>query len=957
MRLQCLGGLVLEDSDFSQRASLALLAYLAIEGKQSKNQLAAILYPNTEDDKKGVLELLRRLSNEGDLISIRGEMVELVISSDAQEFQDFLRKRNLKEALQLYTGRFLEDLENYQRFQNDVYFEWLFSVRETLQARAVQAHLNIAEEEAFNERFKAASEYALAASRLEAEVSVATPQDYRRIHTLLLAAEHPQSSHVADEAYSIYSDLMLCETPMEARARLTRTYNFPSLPKLYGRESEIQDLCSSLSSGTRLLNIVGMAGVGKSVIATETALRLRDNSLTKDSLGFISFRDKQIENPTQLCNLMAKSLDLAIPKDAIDTRTVSESIADQSILILLDDFEQHSHLVTLLNLLLKNCPRLVFLITSRKVLDSPLEEVYWLKGLSYPSETKKVLDNRTVDNTVVQVPTKEKVNESFTAIDYLKAMVTQQLGTKTIDDSSSSEKFSLLSYLTEGNPLIMKLLSEWHFLPDIQSMVKHVLPSNYKSENKNKNLSVLFESWLESLSSEERECLKRLQVFQSSFQIQDCLNIGLADPATLQRLVKSSFLEDEGIGRFRMHRLLNHFLQTQHNCDVSWYLRFSDYTLQLLRKNKASNKLDELPILLQQDNENLKSAWDIAIEHFSTYEALTTLADSASGLRRYFELSNQINSPWLLESLQSAIDKAIENNALEQSYILQAELAWLNMRLGNYIEACHLAKNAEQSDSHACQMIVQDCLHSCYAVLGQYDDAMQYAKLKLSRFQDNNLEHASALGNYALLACELGNYQEAEISLEKAYKVFLNEGKQSKQVWLCNAFSKLYIAQQEWSSSQIWCDKGINLAEKLQLSFWLPRLYLAKSQISLGLANHTLALQDCCHAKTLAEEAERTVLIAECLIQKAYIALAEKQLTNCETYLVEAKQHLMLSENVIRKQQLELAYAEYYWQQQNNQKFEEQLKRLQKASQTLTACDAFKLEVLSSKLEQVKLVQ
>lgn len=151
LRLSTFGGLSLRNAREvttgagSQRSRLALLAVLAVAGERgvTRDKLLALFWPDADQDrargalKQAIYTLRRDLGNEdvvvgtGDIRLNRG-----VITADVQDFQDAVAAGDLRRAVAVYTGPFLDGV--YLR-SNAEFERWSSDERARLQAAYVDA--------------------------------------------------------------------------------------------------------------------------------------------------------------------------------------------------------------------------------------------------------------------------------------------------------------------------------------------------------------------------------------------------------------------------------------------------------------------------------------------------------------------------------------------------------------------------------------------------------------------------------------------------------------------------------------------------------------------------------------------------------------------------------------------------------------------------------------------------
>jgi predicted ATPase len=148
-----------------------------------------------------------------------------------------------------------------------------------------------------------------------------------------------------------------------------------------GREAE-SALLQELLSTSRLVTLVGMGGVGKTTLACHTAARLRPQF--GDGAWWVELAE--LRQGGLLTELVAAELGVRDQMGRALADVLADFLAPRHTLLVLDNCE---HLIDdtakLAEALLRDCPQLQILATSREVLDIEGEAVLRLSPLSCPA--------------------------------------------------------------------------------------------------------------------------------------------------------------------------------------------------------------------------------------------------------------------------------------------------------------------------------------------------------------------------------------------------------------------------------------------------------------------------------------------------------------------------------------------------------------------------------------------
>jgi transcriptional regulator with XRE-family HTH domain len=147
---------------------------------------------------------------------------------------------------------------------------------------------------------------------------------------------------------------------------------------LVGRQPEAEQLQNLLiDEGHRLLTLVGQGGIGKTRLALHMAHTLDEYF----SGGAIFVPLVSISHSMELPTAIAGAMNKSLPGDSTSTAQLDTLLANQTILLVLDNFE---HLLamdgdatsTLVDHILQHIPSVHMLITSRERLRLPGERIF-----------------------------------------------------------------------------------------------------------------------------------------------------------------------------------------------------------------------------------------------------------------------------------------------------------------------------------------------------------------------------------------------------------------------------------------------------------------------------------------------------------------------------------------------------------------------------------------------------
>ena len=536
MRIKAFGGLVLEEHEFRRPKPLLVGAYLCLEGATSRRRLAELFWPDAVDARDSMTTTLRRLNTlESEPLVGTGDPVEPLVACDVIEFLAAVSAADHARALALYSGRFLAgtDLRVGEEIE-----EWIYTTAERMASLARLAHLELALAAREERDLPLASRHA--ESALDLDNSLTWHED--QIVTVmehLQAAGNPR----AYEAQALAQTLGVAYSlPAGHGSAASAGANLPRPGTSFiGREAELEEIDAVLFSGVaRLLTLHGPGGAGKSRLAMEAA----QLAIERDSYpgGVYFVRLEEVAEDEQITTALAAAMRLVMPPAGDPDEHIIRIIGSRSLLIVLDNFEHVMNNSTFVATLLRSCPNVDILVTSRLTLGLGEEHIVALAGLKVDGPAGDSEALRLLFARMRQHGTIERV---------------------TAEDELAAHEICLE---VDGSPLAIELAASQTRLSPLRELavelrrgIEILVSRDPTAPERQRSVEAALDISWELLAESDRLALAKVSVFQGGFRRQDARAVAAVDSAALQQLVEASLLRVLPSGRFERHPIVKQY--------------------------------------------------------------------------------------------------------------------------------------------------------------------------------------------------------------------------------------------------------------------------------------------------------------------------------------------------------------------------------------------------------------
>lgn len=407
----------------SRRAVIALLAYLAVSDvnhpkqRHTRESLSALLWPNYDQSKalanlRHILWEVTQFVGDGWIIT-EHETIYLNPSADltldVTQFQSLLARASqqsdpalriplLVAAAKLYRDDFMSgfSLKDASSFN-----EWVLTESENLRRDLASALSMLVEDYSALNQTQSAIPYAQRLIALDPineaahsqlmqlyvliDQHTSAIQQYQTLQKLLRKELNVDPQPETRELYKKIRRGEIKPVSVEKKmGRMEKTAPKQNLPvhltTFIGRERERDEICRLIAQN-RLVTLIGVGGIGKTRLSLQTGQHLLNHY--PNGVWFIpleSLADEEFVPQT-----VASFLGIVESPDQAIVETLVNTLRSQTMLLILDNCE---HLLEacaqLVEILLKNCPNIKIIATSREVLRLEGEAFYQVPTLAVP---------------------------------------------------------------------------------------------------------------------------------------------------------------------------------------------------------------------------------------------------------------------------------------------------------------------------------------------------------------------------------------------------------------------------------------------------------------------------------------------------------------------------------------------------------------------------------------------
>lgn len=921
----------------------ALLAYLAVEADRPhrRETLAGLLWSNWSD-AEAITNLRRTLHR---LKQSLGALTDALLTITRQTVQlnsqfvtvDFLTRQRLisesekhshqhlarcsaclarlEEANQLYRGEFLS---GFYLDEEPLFEEWLVVQRERIHQQQWSLLTHLAD--SYEKQGGIAQVIACVGRQLEME---GWREECHQRLMRLLAANGQRSAALAqyESCRRILAESLGVE-PSSATQKLYQQikgqvvpevapagtlHYFPlQLTPFYGRQAELAQIQSYLQDdGCRFVTLTGLGGIGKSRLAIEAAGKVAAHF--PDGLYFIALAG--LQNPQLLPLTIAGYLNLSLQGRQDPQVQIQQFLRGKQILLAIDNFEQFLAASEKLLALLSNTNRVKLLITSREPLRMSGEWQLGVEGLEYPAGTLSPTDFQQYSAIQLFCQIARQVRPAFNPVQEQKGII------------------AICQYL-RGMPLALEIAGRWAQFLDcatianqIRQDVDFLTASQRDIPERQQSIRAIFDYTWKQLDPAGQSTLAQLAIFPADFTAQAAQTIAQTNLFTLAHLLDKSLLHYTA-GRYTLHPLLRQLALEKLDRPADVQNHFCHYYLELVAAQYPKFRGDnpaQARLTLQAELENIRQAWDWAIEH----SLLMLLSHSSPALALFYSTSGYLQEATLL--FTSATERLLAIGLpqpdlaaiLSQLWFHQANFVYQSENQLRGIELANRALDTALTTNQPPKQIatIQSLLGLMHTISGQSEVAMPYLDAAMAYFQttndgidlalvhlrkgtfyyfkqeweqalyhyqlayqlDSRYQHkigiARGLGGMGMIYSNQKQHDLALTTLEKALELDREIGSLPGIARHLNNIAWLYDEQKEWQNALAYYQEALSISRQMGYRDGIGRSANQISKIYIALGQLAEADRQCDMALAELEEGGSAYELAYGYYYKAQILL------------------------------------------------------------------------------------
>ena len=808
--------------DFAPRPScVPLLAYLALNAGRAvpRRELAFALWPDEpEEDALGNLRrhlhLLSGALPDSDSPWILIERATVAWnrdapwSNDAELFEGSLASPTSRAAA---IAHYRDDLAL------DVTGDWVVPYRDRYRALAIETLELLCAEHWTRHETNAALKAARALLRIE-------PLHETTVRTLMAMECQVGDRAAALKTYQSFTTRLKLELDVEPMAR-TRAivetiergaapFVFPNnlpahLTSFIGRELELSQAARELEQ-TRLLSLVGAAGIGKTRLAV--ALAALEAARYEDGVFFADF-SVAADEPAAM-RVLASALGVTTLAEREPFDAVRQTLADRSVLLILDNCEHIIDIVArICERLLRAATRLRVVATSREPLRLSAERLWPVPPLAEGEA---------------------------------RALFVERSGRPALETELAA--IQAICARLDGLPLAIELvavaarsapLAELHVRLSADEGLRMLEFASRTDLERHRSLRTALDWSASLLEPSERRLLERLSLFVGGATHESVSAICLPEEnvdAELRRLVEASLVQASSVGGFERFRLL----ETVRAYGLDRVR--TDPELPRVRDHIARYFADLAMAAAPHFLADRQAEWfaRIEAEHPNVDATLRWCFESDGDRQVGARLAYALRHFWEFRGYYAEAERwlgaALDHAPFEQKVDLLISLGSVEIMKGNLKEALERFSRAEEMARAVGyeRGLVRALNSRAHAIMHRVSHSearpiLEELERRPRQSSEDEYMHAIALGNLAFVELNDGNESRSLDLYHEALAIFERLDDRRQVAWITHQLSRVEFFRRDLPAAAALERRALEIRETLG-----ERRGIAESKCGLG---------------------------------------------------------------------------------------------------------------------------
>lgn len=573
------------------------------------------------------------------------------------------------------------------------------------------------------------------------------------------------------------------------------------------------------------MTILGLGGVGKSRLTKAAGKRLR----AQFAQGVYWVELAPVLSADLIPLAIANAMQISLQGTRTPLEQLQYLLAQQQILLVLDNFEHLLPENEVCQALLEANPKLKILVTSRLPLNVYCEWLYPLGGLAASAQ------------------------EPDSAFE-LFLQTAHRLNANFLPSLEEQQAIKAICHLVEGLPLGIEIAASWvrclscqEILHELQRYFQHWGAKQTNAISAPALNQVLQQSW-QMLSKREKQIMHMLSLFRGTFKREAAAGLLGVNLGEVRSLIDKSMISRNVEGYFTLHEVMRQYAHAQSSkqpLHLKTTRHFVEYHLDLAERadtgilgQQQINTIAQL----ESERDNFRDCLNLcSVEQTPLLTGLGLKLVSALGMFWFWIGHWQEGYRWSRRFLAFQLGSS---SSLDQAKVLLvaggiATLSDQYVVADRYLtEGIEVVKRLGESVHVARGLIPLAVLRR---LQGRHQDALTYGQQSLQLGDQGGYQFNLVNIGHALLG--LGRYDQAIFALEESIALNQQLGVTLSLPYALVNLERVYWQQQQVQQARTHLQQSLDITEKLGMLLYRAQAHCILAWIDLYEGQADLALK------------------------------------------------------------------------------------------------------------------